>query len=789
MLNSAYSDQIYFFPAVYFRKDDAALQISVTSSVVAIMSSAASLLSFHHSGHGESVKMGCALKTMCTGMADLTSAMHNAVNKCSDQDESANVVQAALTLIGAVEKLLHLVETADKDNLKDLQVVVKDIGHAGRHLLCTCGELVTFDIAQKSITGISNDIVRRTAYLAKVCMSIVEEGASQDHHPRVAAAVDEMIERSNILNIVVVMLCPVLSNTLPQEVVASVVSKVAKSSESVCGLLQSTCEDDDSMSALADAGAVLIDELQGLISEVSRFTLSSMCHQMECSLSALAQSATLINGSGSSVDMIAEAKKIDKGFEAVVDLMTLQSQREEDASIAKSLLDSAKAITRGALNVIEGAKLLANSGDKQSQTVVKSAAEELLGICHSVNMLLLSKYSETRILTSAETSCDVCSQFIAVIDSVAATADGEWRSELTSQCETTRRRFFVLKCLVSRSKKNPIKLSEFTDASLALANSVGRLVSLSKSAVPRIKDQATALQLGDFAKATGSAISDLRRAAKKSAVAVQISDLDDCSEVLANMVFNGSDGATWLARDNLELSATIQALKSSKASILVALKNSDVGQLVASIKDHVDNMQTWCHAVVKSKNALQQEDGHADIDEELTRAVEYTKEFIAEAKEHVTAGGSTVEATEMLDKGWQAVSTASDILDAAGRLSEADSFPKEEKRGCFRRMTYGIVRVVKKVFSLAWLVLSYVCHLFFMAFLVVCFPFGLCYLCSKCLRRRGQDVPVLHYASSDSSSNVSDSSDDDFDASEFTVSYRGPQLNASQDVVAKLKGE
>ena len=66
------------------------------------------------------------------------------------------------------------------------------------------------------------------------------------------------------------------------------------------------------MSALADAGAVLIDELQGLISEVSRFTLSSMCHQMECSLSALAQSATLINGSGSSVDMIAEAKKIDK---------------------------------------------------------------------------------------------------------------------------------------------------------------------------------------------------------------------------------------------------------------------------------------------------------------------------------------------------------------------------------------------------------------------------------------------------------------------------------------------
>ena len=40
-------------------------------------------------------------------------------------------------------------------NRKDLQVVVKDIGHAGRHLLCTCGELVAFDIAQVCICNCS----------------------------------------------------------------------------------------------------------------------------------------------------------------------------------------------------------------------------------------------------------------------------------------------------------------------------------------------------------------------------------------------------------------------------------------------------------------------------------------------------------------------------------------------------------------------------------------------------------------------------------------------------------
>ena len=37
--------------------------------------------------------------------------------------------------------------------------------------------------------------------------------------------------------------------------------------------------------------------------------------------------------------------------------MTVQSQREDDPSVAKSLLDSTKAVTRGALNVIEGVKV------------------------------------------------------------------------------------------------------------------------------------------------------------------------------------------------------------------------------------------------------------------------------------------------------------------------------------------------------------------------------------------------------------------------------------------------
>ena len=41
----------------------------------------------------------------------------------------------------------------------------------------------------------------------------------------------------------------------------------------------------------------------------------------------------------------------------------------------------------------------------------------------------------------------------------------------------------------------------------------------------------------------------------------------------------------------MQVSTAMQALDSSGASILLALENSDANHLIASIKDHVDNLQ------------------------------------------------------------------------------------------------------------------------------------------------------------------------------------------------------
>ena len=48
----------------------------------------------------------------------------------------------------------------------------------------------------------------------------------------------------------------------------------------------------------------------------------------------------------------------------------------------------------------------------------------------------------------------------------------------------------------------------------------------------------------------------------------------------------------------MQVSTAMQALDSSGASILLALENSDANHLIASIKDHVDNLQVCIYVRV-----------------------------------------------------------------------------------------------------------------------------------------------------------------------------------------------
>ena len=63
----------------------------------------------------------------------------------------------------------------------------------------------------------------------------------------------------------------------------------------------------------------------------------------------------------------------------------------------------------------------------------------------------------------------------------------------------------------------------------------GKMVATAKAAVPTISDQAAAMQLGNFAKATASAIHELRTAVRRASEACGSLEIDSALDVIKGL--------------------------------------------------------------------------------------------------------------------------------------------------------------------------------------------------------------------------------------------------------------
>ena len=63
----------------------------------------------------------------------------------------------------------------------------------------------------------------------------------------------------------------------------------------------------------------------------------------------------------------------------------------------------------------------------------------------------------------------------------------------------------------------------------------GKMVATAKAAVPTISDQAAAMQLGNFAKATASAIHELRTAVGRASEACGSLEIDSALDIIKGL--------------------------------------------------------------------------------------------------------------------------------------------------------------------------------------------------------------------------------------------------------------
>ena len=85
----------------------------------------------------------------------------------------------------------------------------------------------------------------------------------------------------------------------------------------------------------------------------------------------------------------------------------------------------------------------------------------------------------------------------------------------TGNCKTVADLIGRLVQSVRASMANPSSQLGLINASQAIIQPCGKMISASKAAVATVGDQATALQLANFAKQTATCLADLRTAAAK----------------------------------------------------------------------------------------------------------------------------------------------------------------------------------------------------------------------------------------------------------------------------------
>jgi len=106
------------------------------------------------------------------------------------------------------------------------------------------------------------------------------------------------------------------------------------------------------------------------------------------------------------------------------------------------------------------------------------------------------------------------------------------QTQLINHCKAVAEQISALVQSVRASMANPDSPSAqlgLINSSQAMIPPAGKMVAAAKAAVPTVGDQAAALQLGNFAKATAIALAELRTASTKVLVYLWCTHTCSCS--------------------------------------------------------------------------------------------------------------------------------------------------------------------------------------------------------------------------------------------------------------------
>jgi talin len=590
---------------------------NVSAALAAMLASAASVIT-QTSQEPDIINytaVGSAITTISTNLSELAKAVRMLAALTPNETDSRSLLDAARALAGATSSLLNSAHPERLKNRQELLAAAGDMGATGGNLLLLAEGADVDMRTQEALVSMAKAVASATAALVTNARNVAAKCDDAALQNQVIVAAKQTALATQSLIACTKVLAPTIDSHLCQEQLIEACKLVAAAVEKIVLAAQTACGDDDALRDLGAAATAVTHALNSLIEQIKRGAQLDDDQYDEAYTAILTATENLFSSMGNPQEMVKQAKLLAEATSSLVNAIKLQAESETDPEARRRLLDAAKALADATSKMVEAAKSCAkNPNDEQAQENLRLAAEHLKAVTQSAAMTAVKKKAIKKLEMAAKQACAVSTQLIAAAQGAAASNRNEASQiQLMNHCQAVAEQISNLVQAVRTSMTNqdsPSAQLGLINTSQAMIPPSIKMVSAAKAAVPTVGEQASALQLGNFAKATAAALAELRALSAKAQEVCGSLELESAMDVikglakeLAEVKREAAEGqllplpGQTVESCSLELGATSKTVGSSMAQLLTAANQGNENYTGIAARDTANALQVLTSSV------------------------------------------------------------------------------------------------------------------------------------------------------------------------------------------------
>ncbi|XP_047200330.1 talin-1 isoform X1 [Hippoglossus stenolepis] len=517
----------------------------IHSQVDAITAGTASMVNLTAGDPAETdyTAVGCAVTTISSNLTEMSKGVK--LLAALMEDEGANGQQllgAAKNLACAVSDMLKTAQPANTEPRQILLQAAGNVGQASGELLSHIGETDTDPQFQDMLMQLAKAVANAAAALVLKAKNVAQKTEDSAQQNRVIAAATQCALSTSQLVACTRVVAPTISSPVCQEQLIEAGKLVAKSVEGCVEASQGATNDEGLLKQVGVAATGVTHALNELLQHIKQYASGGhpIGRHGEATDRILDVTENIFSSMGDAGEMVRQARILAQATSDLVNAIKMDAEGETDLENSRKLLSAAKLLADATAKMVEAAKgAAANPDSEEQQQKLREAAEGLRMATNAAAQNAIKKRLVNKLENAAKQAAAAATQTIAAAQHAASSNRNQAaQQQLVQSCKVVAEQIPQLVQGVRGSQSQP----DSPSAQLALISASqnflqpgAKMVTASKSTVPNISDQASAMQLSQCAKNLASALAELRTASQKAQEACGPLEIDNALSMVRDL--------------------------------------------------------------------------------------------------------------------------------------------------------------------------------------------------------------------------------------------------------------